>query len=175
MCIHKQGVVDADMKIIAFDPGYDRCGIAYIERSADGKERLVESTCITTNRKDVFENRIYDISVIVRNWIEKHNPDVCVLETLFFAKNQKTAMRVAEARGALLLTVTQAGVPIHEFTPKEVKVAVTGDGAASKHQVMSMIPRLLSLKKEIKFDDEYDAIAVGLTASAILRNTNDIE
>jgi len=156
------------MKIIALDPGYDRCGVAVIERTQDGKEKLLTSTCLTTNRDDSFENRLVSIVREFRSCITKYEPDVCVLETLFFAKNQKTAMHVAEARGALICAVTELEIPLHEFTPKQVKIAVTGDGAATKQQVMLMLPRLVRIEKDIKFDDEYDAIAVGLTASAIL-------
>lgn len=158
------------MVIIALDPGYDRCGIAVIERDENSKEVLLESLCITTDRSDAFEQRILYISKKFGSLIKKHKPDVCVLETLFFTTNQKTAMRVAEARGALILTATSLGIPIKEFTPKQVKIAVTGDGGASKQQVMYMLERLITIDKEVQYDDEYDAIAVGLTASATLRN-----
>ena len=156
------------MKVIALDPGYDRCGLAVIERDSSGKETILTSTCLTTNKEDLFEHRLVSIVREFRSYIEKYKPDACALETLFFAKNQKTAMHVAEARGALILTVTELNVPLHEFTPKQVKVAVTGDGAATKQQVMMMLPRLIQIEKEIKYDDEYDAIAVGLTASVVL-------
>jgi crossover junction endodeoxyribonuclease RuvC len=131
---------------------------------------LKESQCITTDRKDDFEKRILFISEAFELMIKKHAPDVCVLETLFFSTNQKTAMRVAEARGALILTATKLGIPIKEFTPKQVKIAVTGDGGASKQQVMYMLDKLITVDKKIQYDDEYDAIAVGLTASATLRS-----
>ncbi len=156
------------MKVIALDPGYDRCGLAVIERDDTGKETLLDSACLTTNKEDAFEKRLLSITNEFRAYIEKHSPDACVLETLFFAKNQKTAMHVAEARGALILTVTQLNVPLHEFTPKQVKIAVTGDGAATKQQVMLMLPRLIKIEKAIQYDDEYDAIAVGLTGSVTL-------
>jgi len=156
------------MRIIALDPGYDRCGIAVIECDKNRKETLLESACITTNRADDFEKRLLFVTDELRAYIKKYNPEVCTLETLFFAKNQKTAMHVAEARGALILTITQQNIELHEFTPKQVKIAVTGDGAATKQQVMMMIPRLIAIEKSIAYDDEYDAIAVGLTASAIL-------
>lgn len=158
------------MIIIALDPGYDRCGVAVIERDEQGKETLLESNCFTTQRKDAFEKRIFHISKEFEAMVLKHKPDICVLETLFFTTNQKTAMRVAEARGALILTTTRLGVPIKEFTPKQVKIAVTGDGGASKQQVMYMIDKLITVDKKIQYDDEYDAIAVGLTASATLRS-----
>lgn len=155
------------MKILALDPGYDRCGIALIKRTEEGRDVLLDSMCIRTDKTMVFEKRIFEIAKVFREWIQNHSPDVCVLETLFFTTNQKTAMHVAEARGALLLVATEAGIPIHEFTPKQVKVAVTGDGNASKEQVMCMVPKLIPVEKNIAYDDEYDAIAVGITASAV--------
>lgn len=159
------------MKILSLDPGYDRCGIACIEKEQGKKEVLLNSQCIVTNKGEVFEERLHSVVSIFREWIEKYKPDVCALETLFFATNQKTAMRVAETRGALLYVATHLSIPVHEFTPKQVKIAVTGDGSASKNQVMLMVPKLLSVEKDIKHDDEYDAIAVGLTASATLSSS----
>ncbi len=155
------------MKIIAIDPGYDRCGIAVLEKK-DGKETLLESTCVVTDRKKTFEKRLLHISSELNSYINTHKPDLCVFENLFFTTNQKTAMRVAEARGALLLTAIKSDVQIHEFTPKQIKIAVTGDGSATKQQVMLMLPRIIKIDKNIKYDDEYDAIAVALTASASL-------
>jgi len=156
------------MKIIALDPGYDRCGVAVIERNENGKEVLIDSVCITTERNLPFEKRMLFVAQFFRNLVRQHKPDVCVLENLFFATNQKTAMRVAEMRGALILVVGEESVPVHEFTPKQVKIAVTGDGSATKKQVILMLPKLLQIQKKIVFDDEYDAIAVGLTATASL-------
>jgi crossover junction endodeoxyribonuclease RuvC len=156
------------MKIISIDPGYDRCGIACIERKEDGKETLLDSMCIVTNKNDSFETRIYTVADTCAKWLKKYQPDVCALETLFFTSNQKTAMRVAETRGALLFVATAQSVPVCEFTPKQVKIAVTGDGSAPKKQLIVMVQKLITVGKEIQYDDEYDAIAVGLTASASL-------
>ncbi len=159
------------MKIISLDPGYDRCGLSILERVNNGKEELIDSTCITTDKQDSFEKRLVGVVDEFHKWIKEYKPDICALENLFFAKNQKTAMRVAEARGALIFTACKLNVQIHEFTPKQVKVAVTGDGGATKQQVMLMVPKLINIEKEIKYDDEYDAIAVGLTASATLSSS----
>lgn len=158
------------MKIIALDPGYDRCGIAVIEKNKDGTENILESKCVTTNKKDLFEKRLVFVVKEFRKLIKKHRPDICVLENLFFTTNQKTAMRVAETRGALIFSACELNILIHEFTPKQIKIAITGDGNASKQQVMIMLPKLIQIEKEIKYDDEYDAIAVGITASASIFN-----
>lgn len=156
------------MKILALDPGYGRCGMALLETDAQGRDHLVDSCCITTNTETPFEERLYIVVTEFRAWVIQHQPDICAFERLYFTKNKKTAMRVAEARGALLVTAQACGVPVHEFGPGEIKVAITGDGRASKHQVMTMVNRLVHVKKQIKYDDEYDAIAVALTARAHL-------
>jgi crossover junction endodeoxyribonuclease RuvC len=157
------------MKVLALDPGYGRCGIAVCERLPNGQVVLLQSDCITTNPKDPFEVRLHSVVSVFREWIQTHQPDVCAFERLFFTKNQKTAMRVAEARGAFILTAEEAGIPIHEYGPGEIKVAVTGDGRASKKQICTMVHLLVKPSKKITHDDEYDAIAVALTACASIR------
>lgn len=158
------------MKIIALDPGYDRCGIAVVERVNGNIDKVVDSACITTSPSDVFEDRLLEVVSTFRAWVGIHAPDVCALERLFFTKNQKTAMRVAETRGALILAAHEAEVPVREYGPGEIKVAITGDGRASKKQVIAMVNRLVRPTKTVRYDDEYDAIAVALTAIATLRN-----
>jgi crossover junction endodeoxyribonuclease RuvC len=157
------------MKILALDPGYGRCGIAVVERVAGGRDTLIDSACITTDASLPFEERLAVVTGEFRVWIQRYHPDVCAFERLFFTKNQKTAMRVAEARGAFILTAQEAGIPIHEYGPGEIKVAITGDGRATKRQIITMVQLLVRPIKKIQFDDEYDAIAVGLTAAASLR------
>jgi crossover junction endodeoxyribonuclease RuvC len=157
------------MKILGVDPGYDRCGLAVTERDARGRDSVLASGCITTSPNDAFEQRLLVVVQSFREWIVTHKPDVCVLERLYFTKNQKTAMRVAETRGALILAAHECGIPVHEYAPNQVKVAVTGNGRATKDQVMNMVQRITGVVGNSGFDDEYDAIAVALTASASLR------
>jgi len=156
------------MKVLSLDPGYDRCGIALLETGTDAKTTLITSHTITTDKQLDFADRLLFVVEEMRRWIHEHKPDACALETLYVTRNQKTAMRVAEVRGALLLTARESQVPIYEYGPGEVKVAVTGDGRATKDQVMFMVPRLIEVNHPVKYDDEYDAIAVGLTACAVL-------
>ena len=157
------------MKIIGVDPGYDRCGVAVLERGQDGKDRVLESVCITTSGEDSFENRLLTVIREFRALLDKHAPDICALEQLYFTKNQKTAMRVAETRGALIVTAHERGIRITEYGPGEVKVALTGNGRASKEQVMAMVQRISPIQNENVLDDEYDAIAVALTAATMIR------
>jgi crossover junction endodeoxyribonuclease RuvC len=112
--------------------------------------------------------RLAHIAKAVTTAIEEYAPDVLAIETLFFSTNKKTALGVAEARGAILATAGLAGTPVKEYSPQQVKLAVTGYGAADKHAVEHMIPKLISLpQKKRRLDDEFDAIALGIAALAV--------
>ncbi len=153
------------MRVIAFDPGYDRCGVAILEKQK-GKEVVLFSGCIETNRKDSLDVRVSDIGKEVEELILKHKPSHLALETLFFNINKKTAIDVAQARGVLLYLGGKHSLRVCEYTPSAIKVAVTGHGRSDKKQIISMIPRLVSIEKKIQHDDEWDAIAVGITCIA---------
>ncbi|MEK7509593.1 MAG: crossover junction endodeoxyribonuclease RuvC [Patescibacteria group bacterium] len=156
------------MRVLAIDPGYGRCGIAIVEKE-NGKERWVYSDCIETQAKDGFAERLAQIVAECELLIKKHKPDALAMERLFFTSNQKTAMHVAEVRGALLQAANEAGIPSFEYTPAQVKSATAGSGRADKKQIMSMLHLLLKIEKPITHDDEYDAIAVGITHLAHVR------
>ena len=154
-----------DMKILAIDPGYDRLGIAVLEGSAS-KPILIWSDCVLPY-KGSREKRLAYVYDAVTKTISKHKPDILAIETLFFNKNIKTAIGVAEARGAILAAAGSASVPIAEYSPQQVKSAVTGHGGADKAAVARMIPKLLVLPEKKRLDDELDAIALGITALSI--------
>lgn len=139
-----------------------------MERTQQG-ETLLYSDCIVTDRRAVFPERLVHVCNAFTAATQTHAPHVCALEKVFFTTNQKTAMQVAEVRGALLYLAQIAQLTIVEYTPNEIKAAIAGDGRADKKQVIFMVPRLVSVEKDIRYDDEYDAIAVALTASASLR------
>ena len=151
------------MRVLAIDPGYDRCGVAVIERATAVTETLLYSTCITTDSNDHFEKRLRVVGESIKKTIKEFSPNVLATEKTFFTKNQKTALEVSHARGVILYEAALANLPVFEYTPPEIKVAVTGYGASTKEQIMSMVPKLINIQKEIKHDDEFDAIAVGLT------------
>ena len=153
------------MRVIAIDPGYDRLGVAVLE-SQYQKENLLFSTCIETKREDTISDRLHVIGVSVKKLIEEYKPDSMAVETLFFNKNIKTALIVAQARGVLLYIGTQVDCAIYEFGPQEIKIAVTGHGQSSKQAVKSMVQRLIYNAPDNALDDEYDAIAVGITCLA---------
>lgn len=163
-----------NFRILAVDPGYDRLGVAVLEKQ-NGKECVLFSCCVVTDKKEPHQKRLLDIGEGVRKVIADWSPKALAIETLFLVTNHKTAMKVAEARGVILYEATKAGLDVHEYTPLQVKIAVTGYGRSDKKQVTEMVKRLVSLplplpsskEGEVKrLDDEYDAIAVGLTCLA---------
>lgn len=153
------------MRVLAVDPGYDRLGVAVLEHNG-GRERLLYSTCIETNKSDKLPTRLGYLGQQFDTLLAEYLPDRVALETIFFNKNQKTAIAVAEARGVLLYLSHQRGIKILEFGPQEVKVAVTGYGKSDKEAVIDMVRRLVKEAPATALDDEYDAIAVGITALA---------
>lgn len=156
-------------RIIGIDPGYDRLGIAVLEKPAQGKEIVLFSTCVQTSPKDTIYERFGKIGAEMGRVLEEYAPAALAIETLFITKNQKTAMRVAEARGVILSEAIKHKVPIFEYTPMQIKMAVTSDGKSDKERVIKMVHLLVSLPSKKTVDDEYDAIAVALTHCACMR------
>ncbi len=155
-------------RIIAVDPGYERLGVAVLEKE-NGKEKLLFSECFKTSAKLPHSERLNLIGKELEEVIKKYKPERLAIETLFFAKNQKSAMQVAEARGVIMYEGKRNGLEIYEYSPMAVKIAVTGYGKSDKIQITEMVKRLVKIEKEIKHDDEYDAIAIGLTFFATSR------
>jgi len=153
------------MRILALDPGYDRLGVAVLEHES-GKEKLLYSSCIETDRKAELPERLLVVGKAVEALLAEFLPDAIAVETLFFNKNQKTAIGVAQARGIVIYLAKIKGCRIFEFGPQEIKVAVTGYGKSDKNAVIDMVKRLLPSAPVKAHDDEYDAIAVGVTALA---------
>lgn len=164
MCkLHTQMLVD--MRILAIDPGFDRLGIAVLEGNISNPI-LIWSSCIEPPKGEPQE-RLAVVFSSVSDVIRTYDPKLLAIEKLFFSTNKKTAMRVAEARGAVLVAAGKASLPVKEYSPQEVKIAVTGYGNADKKSIISMVPRLITLPKAKRLDDEYDAIAIGIAALAI--------
>ena len=154
------------MRILAIDPGFDRMGIAVLEGDPS-KPQLVWSDCVTPPKGTTAE-RLAVISRAVSSAIGAHAPDALALETLFFSTNVKTAIGVAEARGAVLAAAGLAGLAVIECSPQTVKLAVTGHGAADKASIARMVPKLVALPpKPKRLDDELDAIALGIAALSL--------
>ncbi len=157
------------MKLLAIDPGYERLGIAVMEKPARGREVLLYSDCFRTSAKLPFSERLSMIGGEIARLIKEFKPEALALETLFFSTSKTTAMRVAEARGVIVYEAARHDIAVKEFGPGEIKAAIGSDGRADKKQIMAMLPRLITIEKPIKHDDEYDAIAVGLTFFATRR------
>ena len=157
------------MKIIGIDPGYERLGIAVIEKSpaTNHKEKLLFSECFKTKAGQPHYERIRLLGDELNAIIQKFQPEIMAIETLFLNTNQKTAMLVSEARGAIIYEAARHNLTVSEFSPPQIKSATTGDGRADKKAIIKMVPLLIKIDKTVKYDDEYDAIAVALTCSAL--------
>jgi crossover junction endodeoxyribonuclease RuvC len=162
------------MVILGIDPGYAIVGYGVI-RTERGRFQPLEHGAVVTKVDDNFNRRleiIYDSLISV---MEHWKPDAVSIEKLYFQNNQKTAIGVAEARGVILLAAQKSKIEIFEYTPLQVKMAVTGYGQAHKPQVMEMTRRLLCLKEVPKPDDTADALAMaichGQAAGSALRRS----
>ncbi len=159
------------LRIIGIDPGFDRLGIAIIDKEGT-QETLVYSTCIITTRTNSFEERLLHIGKELTSILKKYQPHDIAIETLFFTKNQKTVITVAEVRGLCIYLAHIHQAKLHEYSPPQIKLAITGNGRASKEDVALMVERILKQKIVSKtLDDEIDAIAIALTHSANKKNS----
>jgi len=156
------------MRILGIDPGFERLGVAIIEKNKT-KDLVLFSECFKTSATLEFSERLALIGKEIQRVIKKYKPDVLSIETLFFTTNQKTVMHVAEARGVMIYECAKAGMKIFEASPPQIKIATTGYGKANKEQVMKMVKILVDIDNTKKSDDELDAIATAITASAHLR------
>jgi len=150
--------------ILGIDPGSRIVGYGVIEKQNGD---LLYKTCgiIQTNPQKSQADNLVQINEQLENLIDIYKPDVAGVEKIFFAKNVKTVIGVSEGRGVILFTIKRYGIPIIEFTPLQVKQAVTGDGVADKKQVQKMVKMILRLTKEPSPDDAADALAIAICAA----------
>jgi len=149
------------MRIIGIDPGTLITGVGIIEIT-NGRVTALDIDTINLNRKFTISERlkiIYDICV---EKIEKYKPDEFAIETAFYHKNIQSTLKLGQARGAALIAAANSKLIVSEYSPREIKKSVTGNGASSKEQVQFMIKSILSLKENPKFIDSSDALAVAL-------------
>ncbi len=149
------------MKILGIDPGFAIVGFGVIDHTGN-KFKTIDYGAVTTEAKEDMFLRFKKIYDGVTEIIKVHRPDAMAIEELFFNSNQKTAINVAQARGIILLSAMNEGVPIFEYTPLQVKQAVVGYGRADKGQVQQMVKALLNLEKVPKPDDTADALAIAI-------------
>ncbi len=149
------------MIVLGIDPGTAATGYGVVERNGS-RLRAIDYGCIVTPSTASLAERLLEIHEAISELIDTHQPQLVAVERLFFNKNVQTAFAVGQARGAVLLTAAQHGVPVFEFTPNEVKVAVTGNGRAPKDQVQRMVQVVLGLPELPRPDDAADALAIAI-------------
>jgi len=150
------------MVILGIDPGFARVGWAVVEVQSS-KFKVQSCGCVETSKNIDSQERLVDVYKQVCALIKKYKPDILAIEELFFTTNAKTAFKVGEARGVIILAGAMQKIPVFSYTPLQVKIAVTGYGKADKGQVGRMVKAILKLKEMPKLDDTVDAIAVALT------------
>jgi crossover junction endodeoxyribonuclease RuvC len=150
------------MLIIGIDPGTARTGYGLIRQTSDGTLESVDCGVIETSKSFPLCKRLFRIYQELTGLLSLYHPDCGAVERLFFQHNVKTAISVGEARGVVLMVLAQAEVPVAEYSPNEIKQAVTGYGAASKGQVQAMVKAILNMETTPKPDDAADALAVAI-------------
>ena len=149
------------MKIFGIDPGSDRTGYGCID-TAGSRHRLVICGAISAPPRATFPDRLLAIHSGLAALLDRHRPDCVVVENIFHARNVRSALKLGHARGVALLAASEAGLPVFEYAPAEIKRAVVGYGRAEKHQIQQMIKLLLGLAAVPSPHDAADALAVAI-------------
>ncbi len=150
------------MRILGIDPGMAIVGWAVLDTDSDEKATLVAAGSVQTDKNKTDAQRLMEVYQDMCTIIEKYKPDCAGIEKLFYFKNQKTIIPVAEARGVILLAFEKYGLAFGEYTPMEIKQTITGFGRASKQEVAQMVKILLEGQNIPKLDDTTDAVAIAL-------------
>lgn len=156
------------LRILGIDPGYGRVGFGLIEK-VGSELRAIDYGCLETLPNKTFSERLLEIACCLKGIIRQAKPDLVAIEELFFFKNLKTAIKVAQARGAILLLAAEVGLPIMELTPLQIKQSLSGYGRADKQQIQKMVQMILKLKEKPRPDDAADALAAAIAAAAYWR------
>ena len=151
------------MIIVGFDPGIATLGYGVIKTEKGKKPQMLDYGIVSTPKDENIAVRLAMLEKGVKQILDKYKPDEVAIEELFFAKNVKTGIAVAHARGVVLLTCIKECGRIYEYTPLQIKQALTGYGRAEKQQIQAMVKMFLNLKAVPKPDDAADALAVALT------------
>jgi len=167
----------AGMRVLGIDCGTERTGYGVV--ASDGSaHRLIDAGVIRTTAKAPLEIRLLEIARGLREVISRCAPECAAVEEVFYAVNVKTALKLSHARGVALLAIAEAGLPLGEYSPLEVKTSVVGYGRAEKRQVQMMVRSILGLEREIESEDASDAVAVAIchaTRSAMQARLGDTE
>ncbi|MEI6854913.1 MAG: crossover junction endodeoxyribonuclease RuvC [Acidimicrobiaceae bacterium] len=159
------------MFVLGIDPGLTRCGYGLVEGSFDGLEsfRAIKAGVVETDPATPVEKRLSQLLVELRDLMNETKPDAVVVERVFYQRNAKTAIPVAQASGVAVALAGAIDIPVRQFTAQEVKLAVTGYGAAGKLQVQEMVAKLCGLAEIPKPADAADALALAITYFMIVR------
>jgi len=157
------------MRIIGIDPGTGILGFGVIDFEPGKKPKLVDAGVVTTPAHTPLDQRLLEIFNSLQEVVTQTKPDVMSIEKLFFAQNITTAISVSHARGVAMLVGAQAGLPIFEYTPLQIKQTLTGYGRADKKQIQEMVKIHLGLKTTPKPDDCADALAAAITHDLMSR------
>jgi len=150
------------MKVLGIDPGYGIIGFGFVQKT-QRSPKMLDAGVIKTTIGDDTADRLIELYEAMKEILQEQKPDVASIETLFFAQNVTTAMKVSQARGVILLALAEAKIPIFEYSPLQIKMAMTGYGRATKAQIQEMVRVQLGLKTKPKPDDCADALACALT------------
>ncbi len=154
------------IKVIGIDPGSSRIGFGIIEKNGSRLQYLASGTIDIKPNADPTKN-LAIISKAISEIVKKHKPDIAGVETVFFSKNKKTAIKVAEARGVVLNSLLGGGLKIIDIAPTKVKSLIAGSARASKNDVVEMIRFYIDLPDKKMLDDESDALAIAIVAASI--------
>lgn len=149
------------MLIMGIDPGIGITGYSFVEYNNESFE-LITSGSIQTDKTAPHPKRLKELKDDMDFLIKKYQPDCASIEQLFFFKNQKTIIPVAQARGVILLTLEENAIPMFEYTPLVVKQTITGHGRAQKNEVKMMVKNYIKLDNNIKLDDTIDSVALAI-------------
>ena len=163
------------MRILGIDPGIGICGFGLIETFSRADAKALDYGAVTTTVDAPMPGRLKELYESLKLVFEQTKPNVVAVEKLFFSKNITTGIAVAEARGVILLVAEQYGAKIREYTPNEIKKALTGYGSATKTQMEEIARVHLGLKEKPKPDDAADALAAAVTCSLLYREDDIIE
>lgn len=150
------------MIVLGIDPGIAITGCAIIDEN-EGKQSLLHAQALITSQRDPTPTRLLQLHRQLKTLIGNYHPEVAALENLFFNTNAKTALIVGQARGVVQYTLADQNIPIVEYTPLQVKMALTGYGRAEKTQIQMMVKQVLKLPKILTPDDVADAAAIAIT------------
>ena len=150
------------MKVLGIDPGIATTGWGLVRQETDGRQVLLKCGAILTSAKDPMTDRLRRLSGELKSLIAAERPDEAAIEELYIAKNSRTAASVGHGRGVILLTLVESGLSVHEYNPRQVKMSLTGYGAADKSQMQRMVQRLLGLSDIPRPDAAAAAVAIAL-------------